>query len=41
VVALVSGSGMGAAAAGADHVVELPFDPGAFTAEIIELTSGA
>ena len=40
VVALVSGDGTGALAAGADHVVELPFDPGAFTAEIIELTGG-
>jgi len=38
VVALVSGDGAGAMAAGADHVVELPFDPGAFTAEVIELT---
>jgi CheY-like chemotaxis protein len=40
VVALVSGDGTGAMAAGADHVVELPFDPGAFTAEVIELTGG-
>jgi CheY-like chemotaxis protein len=40
VVALVSGDGTGAVAAGADHVVELPFDPGAFTAKVIELTSG-
>ena len=40
VVALVSGDGTGAEAAGADHVVELPFDPGAFTAEVIELTGG-
>lgn len=38
VVALVSGDGNGAVAAGADHVVELPFDPGAFTAEVIALT---
>jgi CheY-like chemotaxis protein len=38
VVALVSGNGAGAVAAGADHVVELPFDPGAFATEIIELT---
>ncbi len=38
VVALVAGDGAGAVAAGADHVVELPFDPGAFTAEVIELT---
>jgi len=40
VVALVPGNGTGAAAAGADHVVGLPFDPGAFTAEVIELTAG-
>jgi CheY-like chemotaxis protein len=40
VVALVSGDGTGAVAAGADHVVELPFDPGAFAAEVIELTGG-
>jgi hypothetical protein len=40
VVALVSGNGTGAVAAGADHVVVLPFDPGAFTAEVIELTGG-
>ncbi len=38
VVALVSGDGTGAVAAGADHVVELPFDPGAFATEVIELT---
>ena len=37
VVALVSGDGNGAVAAGADHVVELPFDPSAFTAEVIAL----
>ena len=41
VVALVSGDGTGAKAAGADHVVELPFDPGIFTAEVIELTGGS
>ena len=40
VVALVSGDGTGAKAAGADHVVVLPFDPGLFTAEVIELTGG-
>ncbi len=40
VVALVSGDGAGARAAGADHIVELPFDPGAFTADVIELVSG-
>jgi DNA-binding response OmpR family regulator len=38
VVALVSGSGSGAPAAGADRVFELPFDPASFTADIIELT---
>jgi CheY-like chemotaxis protein len=40
VVALVAGDGTGALTAGADHVVVLPFDPGAFTAEVIELTGG-
>ena len=40
VVALVSGDGTGAVAAGADHVIELPFDPGAFTAEVVDLTGG-
>ncbi len=40
VVALVSGGGPGAVAVGADHVVELPFDPDSFTAEIVELTGG-
>jgi DNA-binding response OmpR family regulator len=35
VVALVSGGGSAAAAAGADHVVHLPFDPGTFTTEIL------
>jgi signal transduction histidine kinase len=34
-VALVGGSGAAATAAGADHVVHLPFDPGTFTAEIL------
>jgi hypothetical protein len=38
VVALVSGSGSGALAAGADRVLELPFDPNSFTADVIELT---
>jgi DNA-binding response OmpR family regulator len=38
VVALVSDDGA-AVDSVADHVVELPFDPGTFTAEIIELTS--
>lgn len=35
VVALVAGNGAAALAAGADHVVHLPFDPGTFTAEIV------
>jgi signal transduction histidine kinase len=35
VVALVAGEGGAARAAGADHVVPLPFDPGTFTAEIL------
>jgi DNA-binding response OmpR family regulator len=34
-VALVSGDGAAAVAAGADHVVSLPFDPGTFTGEIL------
>jgi DNA-binding response OmpR family regulator len=34
-VALVRGKGEAARAAGADHVVPLPFDPGTFTAEIL------
>jgi DNA-binding response OmpR family regulator len=34
-VALVSGEGAAARAAGADHVVPLPFDPGTFTGEIL------
>jgi DNA-binding response OmpR family regulator len=34
VVALVSGTGAGALAAGADRVVELPFDPAAVTAHL-------
>jgi DNA-binding response OmpR family regulator len=37
VVALVAGAGAGALAAGADRVVELPFDPAAFTADILTL----
>ncbi len=36
-IALVAGEGAGAVAAGADHVVHLPFDPGTFTAEILAL----
>jgi DNA-binding response OmpR family regulator len=35
VVALVTGEVAPALAAGADHVVHLPFDPGTFTAEIL------
>lgn len=34
-VALVPGAGSAAAAAGADHVVHLPFDPKTFTADIL------
>ena len=34
-VALVAGGEAAALAAGADHVVHLPFDPGTFTAEIL------
>jgi DNA-binding response OmpR family regulator len=34
-VALVGGDDAAAKAAGADHVVHLPFDPGTFTAEIL------
>jgi CheY-like chemotaxis protein len=34
-VALVTGDGAAATAAGADHVVHLPFDPGTFTPEIV------
>jgi DNA-binding response OmpR family regulator len=37
VVALVAGDGAAARAAGADRVVELPFDPDAFTAEMVGL----
>ena len=40
-VALVAGDGTAAAAAGADHVVHLPFDPGTFTAEIVRRLSPA
>lgn len=35
VVALVTGGAEAALAAGADHVLHLPFDPGTFTAEIL------
>ena len=40
-VALVAGDGTAASAAGADHVVRLPFDPGTFTAEIVRRLSPA
>ena len=36
VVALVTGDGQAASAAGADHVVQVPFDPGTFTTDIIQ-----
>jgi DNA-binding response OmpR family regulator len=39
VVALVSRTGSGALAAGADRVLELPFDPASFTTDILELTN--
>lgn len=35
VVALVGGNGEAARAAGADHIVPVPFDPGTFTSEIL------
>ena len=41
VVALVSGDGRGALAAAADRVLELPFDPASFAADILQLTDGA
>jgi DNA-binding response OmpR family regulator len=40
-VALVAGGSSAATAAGADHVVHLPFDPGTFTAEILRRLSRA
>jgi DNA-binding response OmpR family regulator len=40
-VALVAAGGTAATAAGADHVVQLPFDPGTFTAEILRRLSPA
>ncbi len=40
-VALVSGGDAAALAAGADHVVHLPFDPGTFTGEIVRRLTGA
>ena len=39
VVALVAGDGAAARAAGADRVIELPFDPGSFTADMVDLVS--
>ncbi|HEX3234724.1 MAG TPA: response regulator [Gemmatimonadales bacterium] len=39
VVALVAGDGEAARAGGADVVVQLPFDPGSFTADMITLVS--
>jgi DNA-binding response OmpR family regulator len=40
-VALVSGDGAPARSAGADLVVSLPFDPGAFTADLVDLSTRA
>jgi DNA-binding response OmpR family regulator len=39
-VALVSGAGEPARAAGADHIVHLPFDPGTFTGELLAAMRG-
>ena len=39
VVALVAGDGAAARSAGADRVIELPFDPGSFTADMVDLVS--
>ena len=39
VVALVSGDGSDARAAGADRIVQLPFDPGDFTTDLIDLAA--
>ena len=39
VVALVAGDGTAARSAGADRVIELPFDPGSFTADMVDLVS--
>jgi len=39
-VALVQGDGASALAAGADHVVRLPFDPGTFTGELLAKLRG-
>ncbi len=37
VVTLVAGGGDAARTAGADHIIQLPFDPGTFTTEMINL----
>lgn len=39
VVALVAGDGTAARNAGADRAIELPFDPGSFTADMVDLVS--
>jgi CheY-like chemotaxis protein len=39
VVALVAGDGAAARAVGADQVVQLPFDPGRFTTDMVDLVS--
>ena len=39
VVALVAGDGEAARSAGADRVIELPFDPGSFTTDMVDLVS--
>jgi len=39
VVALIAGDGAAAQGAGADRVIELPFDPGSFTADMVDLVS--
>lgn len=38
-VALTTGAGEPARTAGADLVVGLPFDPGAFTADLVDLST--
>jgi len=38
-VALVAGEATAARAAGADRVIELPFDPGSFTADMVALVA--
>lgn len=39
-VALVAGDGSAARAAGADHVISLPFDPGTFTQDVLAIMKG-